>query len=39
MIDPVRPIELVDVEAARERIAGTVLRTPLDRLDLGNAAP
>jgi len=39
MIDPVRPIELVDVEAARERIAGTVLRTPLVRLDLGNAAP
>ena len=39
MIDPVRPIELVDVEAARERIAGTVLRTPLVRLDLGSSAP
>ena len=39
MIDPVRPIELVDVEAARERIAGTVLRTPLVRLDLGSDAP
>jgi len=39
MIDPVRPIELVDVEAARERIAGTVLRTPLVRLDLGSGAP
>jgi threonine dehydratase len=35
MIDPVRPIELADIEAARERIAGTVLRTPLVRLDLG----
>jgi threonine dehydratase len=39
MIDPVRPIELVDVEAARERIADTVLRTPLVRLDLGSSAP
>jgi threonine dehydratase len=39
MIDPVRPIELVDIEAARERIAGTVLRTPLVRLDLGRGAP
>jgi threonine dehydratase len=29
MIPPVRPIELADIEAARERIAGTVLRTPL----------
>ena len=32
---PVRPIELGDIEAARERIAGTVLRTPLVRLDVG----
>ena len=39
MIDPIRPIELVDVEAARERIADTVLRTPLVRLDLGTSAP
>jgi threonine dehydratase len=29
MIPPVRPIELADIEAARERVAGTVLRTPL----------
>jgi threonine dehydratase len=35
MIDPVRPIELADVKAARERISGTVLRTPLVKLDLG----
>lgn len=35
MIEPVRPIELADIEAARERIAGTVLRTPLVKLDLG----
>jgi len=39
MIDPVRPIELSDVKAARDRIAGTVLRTPLVRLDLGADGP
>jgi threonine dehydratase len=39
MIDPVRPIELSDIKAARERIAGTVLRTPLVRLDLGADGP
>lgn len=39
MIDPVRPITLEEIEAARERIAGTVLRTPLVRLDLGPGAP
>jgi threonine dehydratase len=33
MIPPVRPIELADINAARERIAGTVLRTPLVRFD------
>jgi threonine dehydratase len=33
MIPPVRPIDLADIEAARERIAGTVLRTPLVRFD------
>ena len=39
MIDPVRPIELADVEAARGRISGTVLRTPLVKLDLGKDGP
>ncbi|MES2119171.1 MAG: pyridoxal-phosphate dependent enzyme [Pseudomonadota bacterium] len=39
MIPPVRPIGLEDVEAARDRIAGTVLRTPLVRLDLGSDSP
>jgi threonine dehydratase len=29
MIPPVRPIAIEDIEQARERIAGTVLRTPL----------
>jgi threonine dehydratase len=33
MIPPVRPISLSDIEAARERIKGTVLRTPLVRYD------
>ena len=38
MIDPVRPISLDDIEQARTRIAGTVLRTPLVKLDLGTGA-
>ena len=38
MIDPVRPIAIEDIEQARTRIAGTVLRTPLVKLDLGSAA-
>src|SRR5690349_1606169 len=33
MIPPVRPITIDDIEAARERIRGTVLRTPLVRFD------
>jgi threonine dehydratase len=39
MPEPVRPIALEDVEAARERIRGIVLRTPLVRLDLGPDGP
>jgi threonine dehydratase len=39
MIEPVRPIALADIEAARTRIASTVLRTPLVRLDLGASGP
>jgi len=35
MPEPIRPITLEDIEAARERIAGRVLRTPLVRLDMG----
>ena len=35
MIPPVRPIELADIETARARIAGTVLRTPLVKYDDG----
>jgi threonine dehydratase len=39
MIEPVRPIAIDDVEQARQRIAGTVLRTPLVKLELGAGAP
>ncbi len=38
-LDPIRPITLVEIEAARARIAGTILRTPLVRLDLGPQYP
>jgi threonine dehydratase len=39
MPEPVRPIALNDIMEARERIAGTVLRTPLVKLDLGSGDP
>jgi threonine dehydratase len=39
MIEPVRPIALADIEEARERIADTVLRAPLVKLDAGAGAP
>lgn len=35
IMDPVRPIALSDIEQARARIAGTVIRTPLVKLDAG----
>src|SRR4051812_1857379 len=35
----IRPIELSEIRAARERIAGTILRTPLVRLELGSGFP
>ena len=35
----VRPIELSEIRAARQRIASTVLRTPLVRLELGPDFP
>ncbi|HEY2802275.1 MAG TPA: threonine/serine dehydratase [Chthoniobacterales bacterium] len=38
-IPPVRPIELSAIRAAGERIAGTIVRTPLVRLDLGPDFP
>src|ERR1700750_997673 len=38
-LPPIRPVTLAEIEAARERIGGTILRTPLVRLDLGPAFP
>src|SRR4051812_5236276 len=37
--DPVRPIPLDDITAARKRIGDTIIRTPLIRLDLGSGVP
>ncbi|HTI05227.1 MAG TPA: pyridoxal-phosphate dependent enzyme [Gemmatimonadales bacterium] len=39
MVEPVRPITLAEVREARKRIAGTIVRTPLIRLDLGPGSP
>lgn len=38
-LEAVRPIELAEIEAARRRIAGTIVRTPLVRLELGPGLP
>lgn len=38
-LEAVRPIEVADIEAARTRIASTVIRTPMVRLDLGPEFP
>src|SRR3954447_15038947 len=37
--DPVRPIKLDEIKEARQRIAGTIVRTPLIRLQLGPDFP
>jgi threonine dehydratase len=37
--EPVRPIALDEIRAARERIAKIILRTPLVRLELGPDQP
>ena len=37
--EPIRPISLAEIRLARERIAGTIVRTPLVRLELGPGAP
>src|SRR5438309_10456508 len=39
ILEPVRPIELHEIREARKRIAGTILRTPLVRLELGANFP
>jgi threonine dehydratase len=38
-LEPVRPLTLAEMQAARERIAGSIVRTPLVRLDLGPQFP
>jgi threonine dehydratase len=39
ILKPVRPIQLSELEQARERIAHTIVRTPLIRLELGPDLP
>jgi len=39
MLEAVRPIELSEIREARKRIAGTIVRTPLLRLELGPGFP
>lgn len=39
VLEPVRPIELSEIRAARERIAKIIVRTPLIALDLGPKFP
>ena len=38
-LSPVRSIELQEIQDARKRIAGTIVRTPLVRLELGPGKP
>ncbi len=38
-LPPVRPITLSEIEAAQKRIGGTIVRTPLVRLELGPEFP
>jgi threonine dehydratase len=38
-LDPVRPIALAEIREARARIAATIVRTPLVRLELGPGFP
>jgi len=38
-LDPVRPIKLDEIKDARQRIAKTIMRTPLVRLELGPDFP
>jgi len=39
VLEPVRPIALSEIRDAQKRIAGTIVRTPLIRLDLGPGSP
>src|SRR6202040_2136518 len=39
ILEPVRPIQLSEIQEARERIASTIVRTPLIRMELGSDYP
>lgn len=39
ILEPIRPIQLSEIKQARERIAKTIVRTPLVRLELGPGFP
>jgi threonine dehydratase len=39
MLEPVRPIQLDEIREARQRIAKTIIRTPLVRLEMGPGYP
>jgi threonine dehydratase len=39
ILDPVRPIQLSEIREAHKRIANTIVRTPLIRLELGPSFP
>src|SRR4026209_1717771 len=38
-IPPIEPIRLKEIEQARDNVAGTIIRTPLVRLELGESTP
>src|SRR4029077_9082037 len=38
-LEPIRPVTLSEIKEARSQIAGTILRTPLVRLELGEGFP
>jgi len=38
-LEPIRPVELTEIREARQRIASTIVRTPLVRLNLGPNYP
>src|SRR2546422_11087900 len=38
-LDPIRPVKLDEIKDAQQRIAKTILRTPLIRLELGPDFP
>ena len=39
ILEPIRPIQLSEIQEARQRIANTIVRTPLIRLELGPEFP